>query len=169
MKKVLKFSGIAALLLAIVAFILILATNSVSVTGTISFIGLSKTGSFTGVEGIFGGENIKATWSAIIAFILIIVAMVILIVGIILPILKIHALDKVAGILNLVAVVALIVAGIFLFIEVPCFRGANGLADDVKGVTYGLGAGWIIAGILSIIGGVVAILPAAFDFLGKGK
>lgn len=169
MKKVLKFSGVAALLLAIVAFILILATNSVSITGTVSFIGFSKTGTFTGVQGIFGDENIKATWSAIIAFILIIVAMVILIVGIVLPILKIHALDKVAGILNLVAVVALIVAGIFLFIEVLCFRGANDLAKDVTGVSYGLGAGWIIAGILSIFGGIVAILPAAFDFLGKGK
>ncbi len=169
MKKVLKFSGVAALLLAIVSFILMLSTSSVSITGS-AFV-FSRTGTFTGIEGIFGNADsgLKPTWSAVIAFVLIIVAMIIIIAGIVLPILKIHALDKVAGVLNLVAVVALIVAGIFLFIEVPCFRGANELTTDVAGITYGLGAGWVIAGILSILGGVVAILPAVFDFLGKGK
>ncbi len=167
MKKVLKFSGIAALLLAIVAFILMLSTSSVSVTG--SAFGYSKTGTYSGIEGTFGSDGITATWSAIVAFVLILAAMIILIAGIILPILKIHALDKVAGILNLVAVIALVVAGIFLFIEVPCFRSANGITTDITGISYGLGAGWVIAGILSIIGGIVAILPAVFDFLGKGK
>ncbi len=164
MKKVLKFSGIAAFVFALVAFILMLSCPSVTASG--KYTGIS--GDFSGVQGIFGGNGVNATWSAIIAFVLIIAAMIIILAGIILPILKIHALDKVAGVLNLIAVIALVVAGIFLFIEVPCFKGANDIGDTGS-LALGLGAGWVIAGILSIIGGVVAILPAVFDFLGKGK
>lgn len=70
------------------------------------------------------------------------------------------------GILNLVAVVCAILAGIFLFIEVPCYAGANGF-NTTDGM--GLGVGWVFAGILSILGGVVGILPAVFDFIGSKK
>ncbi len=171
MKKALKFSGIAAFVLALVAFILMLACPSLAASNGSASVEVS------GTMGIFGGEiaNLgflgkvayKGTWSAIIAFILIIVAMIILLAGFLLPLFKIHTLDKFAGILNLVAVIALIVAGIFLFIELPCFAGVNWDGNIADG--WGLGAGWIIAGILSLLGGVVAILPAVFDFLGKGK
>ncbi len=174
MKKLLKYSGICAFALALVAFILILATPAL-----VYPVKNANDGTISGVFGIFGGVygsisfgpfaaqgTWNATWSAVTAFILILVAMIILLAGFVLPLLKIHALDKVAGILNLIAIFALIVAGIFLFIELPCFAGANGW-NTTDG--WDLGAGWIVAGILAILGGVVAILPTVFDFIGKKK
>lgn len=169
MKKLLKYTGICSFILALIAFILMLGTNSLVFNYKEGAISVST--SISGTLGIFGGTytvmgistTCNATWSAIIAFILILVAMIILLAGFILPLLKIHTLDKVAGILNLVAVLALIVAGIFLFIELPCFNGGG----DTTG--WSLGAGWIIGGIMCLLAGGVAILPAAFDFLGKKK
>ena len=32
-----------------------------------------------------------------------------------------------------------------------------------------LGAGWVIGGILALVAGIVAVLPAVADFLGKKK
>lgn len=171
MKKLLKYTGICSFILALIAFILMLGTNSLVFNYKEGAISVST--SISGVLGTFGGTytilgvstTCNATWSAIIAFILLLVAMIILLAGFILPLLKIHTLDKVAGILNFVAVVALILAGIFLFIELPCFAGANG--GDTTG--WSLGAGWIIGGIMCLLAGGVAILPAVFDFLGKKK
>ena len=91
--------------------------------------------------------------------------------GFILPLLKVKALDKFAGILNLIAVCALVTAGILLFFSVPVFYQAN--KDGAIGVynqdVYHLGAGWIIGAILSIVAGAIAILPTAMDFIGKKK
>lgn len=172
MKKLLKYTGICSFILALIAFILMLGTNSLVFNYKEGAISVST--SISGILGIFGGTytilgistTCNATWSAIIAFILILVAMIILLAGFILPLLKIHTLDKVAGILNFVAVVALIVAGIFLFIELPCFAGANGGGDTTG---WSLGGGWIVGGIMCLFAGGVAILPAVFDFLGKKK
>lgn len=171
MKKLLKYSGICSFILALIAFILILSTNSLVFSYKQGPISVST--SISGVLGIFGGTysitsgvstTCKATASAIIAFVLILVAMLILLAGFILPLLKIHTLDKVAGILNLVAVLALLIAGILLFVELPCFNAANGGGDTTG---WSLGAGWIVAGIMCLFGSIVAILPAVFDFLGK--
>lgn len=174
MKKLLKYTGICSFILALIAFILMLSTNS------LEYHREHTEAAISGILGTFGGvaaslnlgplgtynATYNATWSAIIAFILILVALIILLAGFILPLLKIHTLDKAAGILNLVAVLALIVAGIFLFIELPCFNGANGGGDTTG---WSLGAGWIVGGIMCLLAGGVAILPAAFDFLGKKK
>jgi len=166
MKTVLKFSGIIAFVLAVVAFILMMATTSV-----VYSIGSNST-SVSGTVGIFGGTDAKyaAPWAGLIAWILIIVALLILCSAIVLPLLKVKALDKFAGLLNLVAVIALVVAGVFMFLEVTAWKAANGdLSFSAFGVngSYSLGAGWVIAGIISIVAGVVAVLPAAADFLDK--
>ena len=171
MKKFLQYSGIFAFVLALVAFILMLACPALAYSNG------SLTNEIGGTMGIFGGEladlgflgkvAYKGTWSAIIAFFLLIGAMVILLLGFLLPLFKVHALDKFAGVLNLIAVLALIVAGVFLFIELPCFAGVNW--DGKVGDGWALGAGWIIAGILALAGGIVAILPTAADFLSKSK
>jgi amino acid transporter len=107
---------------------------------------------------------IPATWSAIIAWILMMAAVVILLLGVILPLFKVKALTKFAGLLNLIVVIALVVAGIFMFIQVPTFLGAAG-RSDASG--YALGAGWIISAIVAIVAGVCAILPAAVDLASK--
>lgn len=80
-----------------------------------------------------------------------------------LPLLKVKVSDKILAICNCAAVVLAIVAAIFLFIEVPCFVKANGI-DTKDG--FSLGAGWIAAGILSILGGLVGAISPVFALLG---
>lgn len=175
MKTLLKYSGIISAVLAIVAFILLLATPGVSYKAESGLGEVTK--NISGVACIFGGTDDKfaCTWAGLLAFILILVALVILICAIVLPLLKVKSLDKFAGVLNLVAVVALILAGIFAFCIVAAFKAANGDASGeitiagykVAKATYSIGAGWVIAGILSIVAGVFAVLPAASDFISR--
>ena len=166
MKKFLKFSGIIAAVVAIIAFILLLATN-----GAILKSGNSQW-NYEGTLVLFGGErprlfssrHFQASVPGLIGWILVLSAIVILLLGVVLPLIKVKALDKFAGLLNLIAVIALIVGGILVFFAASAFVSANDLSKDTT-----LGVGWVFAGILAIVAGVLAILPAVFDFVGKKK
>lgn len=165
MKKVLKYSGICAFVLALVGFILMMATPAI----------LDKTGlgtiEYSGVVAIFGHKSTgyldpeyKAAALGLIAWILILVGLIIVCAGIVLPLLKVKVLERFAGVLNLVAVICFVLAGVFMFIIVPNFYGANGW--DVPN-TAAIGGGWVVGGILSIVAGAVAICPAVVDFIEK--
>ena len=178
MKKVLKFAGIISAALALVGFILLMVTPVA--TFTIQ-IGSSKAVTYYGgMNAIFGAGNVTSVsgsdtsthafdgtlaWSGLLAWIFALLALIILVLGVVLPLLKVTALEKFAGILNLVAVCLLIVAGIFAFVSKATFITAN----DGKPADFAIGAGWVIAGILFILGGAMAIAPAAVDFIGKKK
>ena len=173
MKKVLKFAGAFAFVLALVAFILLMATKGV----TFKYEGALATlsGEADGTTVLFGktehtvlGDVVtKAAPMALIGWILVIVAMVALLAGVVLPLVKKDS-AKLAGVLNMAAALLLVVAGVLLFFTVLSFTGANKVdSDAVK--YYHLGAGWVVAAILALLGGVVALLPACVDFLGKKK
>ena len=177
MKKLLKFSGICAAVIALVGFILLMATPILEYHNGDSWT-LVTGGVFGGGAVIDAGGSTnmdhKLAWTGLIAWILILVAIIILVAGFVLPLLKVTALEKFAGVLNLVAVIALIVAGILVFFSAIAFRDVNfitvlGEKHPLYGDAYKLGAGWVIAGILAIVGGVLAILPAAVDFIGSKK
>ena len=175
MKKVLKFAGIIAAVLALVGFILIM------VTPVATYQGDNVSGYYEGMNAIFGTGKVSGTiagttvtsnfdgklaWSGLLAWIFVLVALLVLVVGIVLPLLKVKTpLDKFAGIFNLVAVCLLVVAGVFVFVTKAAFWGAN----EYSSSDYVLGAGWIIGGILLVLSGLVAIAPAAIDFIGKKK
>ena len=170
MKKLLKYSGFISLVLVVVAFILMMATNAIVVgsgslqlvtKGTVAIFGETRS-----TSTLIGDVTSKTNPSvlALLAWIFLVAGLVIVLLGIILPLLKVHALEKFAGVLNLVAVLLFVVAGVFMFIVVPTFYAANNA--DVPG-NAAIGAGWVIGGILAIVGGAFAILPAAADFLGK--
>ena len=171
MKKFLKFSGICAFLLALVAFILMMATPAILYKGDDV---IAK-----GVVAIFGSKEkvdlfivektveTKLAWSALLAWIFVLVALLVLCLGVVLPLLKVKKIERFAGLMNLCAVVLLVLAGIFMFVTTPAFFNANGFDKVPDNVA--LGAGWVIAGILAILAGVVAILPAVADFAGKKK
>ena len=173
MKKFLNFSGICALLLAVVAFVLQLATPAVVNSATV--LGSKISAETAGTVAIFGktestalGDVVtKGSVMALISWILAVVGLVIVLCGVILPLLKVNALEKFAGVLNLCAVVCFVLAGVFMFFVVPTFYAANGV-DDVPS-TAGIGAGWVIGAIVYIVAGAIAILPAIMDFLGKKK
>ena len=173
MKKVLKYSGIISLILAAIAFILMMASPAVVYKSG------STTIEFGGTMAIFGGPtdlnqkgillitgDAKLSIMALLAWILILVGMIIILLGVILPLLKVTALEKFAGVLNLIAVICLILGGVFMFLVVPTFFSANDRSvPDGTSITFG----WVFGGILAIAGGVFAILPAAMDFIGKKK
>ena len=168
MKKFLQFAGIISAVLAIAAFIFMMAGNSLVYKASDS-----TTFTVSGIRALFGGKeegllttvDIKPAATALIAWILVLVAIIILIAGVVLPLLKVKALEKFAGILNLVAVCALVVGGILLFFTKPVFASANEMNLD----NYKLSFAFVFAAILAIAGGVIAILPAAMDFIGKKK
>lgn len=164
MKNVLKFSGLIALVLGAVGFILMMATPAVvynnSLTGT--------TTNYAGTLAIFGGETTLVTytlaWNALLAWIFSLVAIIIVCCGIVLPLLKIKALDKFSGILNLVAVALFAVAGVFLFFTVPAFHAANEIAVPEKSV---LGAGYVFAAIFYLVSAGFAALPVVAQIIKK--
>ena len=171
MKKLLQFSGLISLVLAIVAFILMMATNAmVNSSGNLQVVTAGTTAIFGKTESTILGDVVtKPSALALIGWILMIVGMIIVCLGVVLPLLKVTALEKFSGILDIVALACFVVAGIFMFLVVPTFYAANGVeAKDIPS-TAAIGAGWVIGGILAIVAGAFAILPAAAAFLGKKK
>ena len=169
MKKVLQFSGLISLVLAIVAFILMMASDAViqPIAGNTQTVYAGTTAIFGKTESTILGDVVtKPSALALIGWILMLVGMIIVCAGVVLPLLKINALEKFAGILNLVALVCFVLGGIFMFLVVPTFYAAN--EWDVQDSTK-IGAGWVIGGIVAIVAGAFAILPAAAAFLGKKK
>ena len=180
MKKFLQFAGIISLALAAVGFILMMATPAV--VGTTKILGSTSTTNLNGINAIFGkGADLSAAeilWFAnsdgkiilsvtsLIGWILLLAGLVIVCLGIVLPLLKINALQKFAGLLNLIAVCAFVLAGVCMFLVVATVYGANG-RDVADGAA--IGAGWVIGGIIAIAAGAFAILPAAAAFFGKKK
>lgn len=168
MKNVLKYSGLISLVLVVVAFILMMATNAViQGSGSLQVVTAGTTAIFGKTEHVGMVDIVtKPSVLALIAWILILIGMVIVLLGVILPLLRVNALEKFAGLLNLIAVVCFVLGGIFMFIVVPTYYGANdaSVPDDAR-----IGAGWVIGGILAIAGGAFAILPAAMDFISKKK
>ncbi len=169
MKKVLQFAGLISLVLGVVAFILMMATPAViqPLVGDTQTVYAGTTAIFGKTESTILGDVVtKPSVLALIGWILLLVAMIIVALGVILPLFKVKALEKFSGILDIVALACFVVGGIFMFLVVPTFYAAN--EWDVGDKTQ-IGAGWVIGGIIAIIAGAFAILPAAAAFFGKKK
>ena len=166
MKKVLPFAGLIAFVLALVALILMLATNGVVV----------KSGNFQlnyeGAVVVFGktestilGDAVtKPSALALIGFILLVVGLLAACLAVLGGLLKVKALAKLGGIFALVAAGCFLVAGIFMFLAVPTFYSAN---DSNVPDGAALGAGWVIGAILALAGAAFAALPAIMGLVGK--
>ena len=178
MKKLLKFAPLCALLLALVAFILILAGHGISYASKEA--GVEITGWMSSGLVLFGKgqtsataaghtlttdvEDYKGAWNAVLAFILVIVALVALLLSSLMVFVKVKALEKFSGLIALVAAGLLLVAGIFLFFTVPAFAAAN----DMKNTDgYAVGGAWVVAAILAILGGLVSAFPAVLALVEK--
>lgn len=183
MKKFLQFAGLISLVLAAVGFVLIMTTHALEFAAANSIA--SSSAWYSGVAVIFGKGPAEVSGSilgiggtsagnfegnpavtGLLAWIFALVAMIVLLLGVVLPLLKIKALEKFAGLLNLCALALLVVGGIFCFTVLPSFAAANEWNNTDN---WALGAGWVIGGILFIVAGAVAIFPTAADFLGKKK
>ena len=168
MKKFLEFAGLVGAVLGLIAFILLLATNAMVLTGALN-------GWYSGALVLFGegkanlagytaNTDAKLAWVALIGWIFILLAVLILLCLFVGSLLKIKALDKLAKLLTFVAGGLLVAAGILLFFTIPAFGAANDWNNN-DGVA--LGAGWVIAAILAIVGGGIAILPPVLSLVKK--
>ena len=165
MKKFLQFSGLIAAGLALAAFIFLLAgaglvyrsnNSAYYVPGTIVIFGGDLKMSILTLE-------CAPAATALIAWIFVLLGMLALIAISILPLLKVKALDKFAGLITLCAAGLLFVAGILLFFSKAVFTGANSnIFDD-----YLLSFPHVFAAILAIGAAGVAALPAVMGLLGK--
>ena len=169
MKKVLQFAGLISLVLGVVAFILMMATPAViqPLVGDTQTVYAGTTAIFGKTESTILGDVVtKPSALALIGWILLLIGMIIVALGVILPLFKVKALEKFSGILDIVALACFVVGGIFMFLVVPTFYAANewDVADNTQ-----IGAGWVIGGIVAIVAGAFAILPAAAAFFGKKK
>ena len=166
MKKVLPFAGLIAFVLALVALILMLATNGVIVTsGNLQVNYAGTTVLFGKTESTILGDVVtKPSVLALIGFILLVVGLLAACAGVLGGLLKVKALQKLGGLLALVAAGCFLVAGIFMFLAVPTFYGAND-ANVPDGAA--LGAGWVIGAILNLVAAAFAALPAVMGLLGK--
>lgn len=171
MKTFLKYSGFLAAVIAVVGFILMMTTPA--------FAYFPKNGDplyLTSTEALFGADtylivktgHTNAVWSATLGWVLAIVGVIALLLGVILPLLK---LNKFAGLLNLIALCALVLGGVFVFISQPCTWTPAIEKAEPQAINkdFGLNATWVIAGILYIAAGILAIFPAAMDFIGGKK
>ena len=165
MKKYLKFFGPVAAVLALVAFILMLATP-----GVVQASGNSQY-NYPGTTVLFGGDvtflwftgHITLAWSALVAWILLILAFVVIVAMFVLEMLNIKALDKYALFIKLGAAALLLIAGIFVFVSCAVFKAVNEFSGD----GYRLGVGYIFAGILTILAGGVAAVPSVLGLIKK--
>ena len=133
------------------------------INGTAAIFG-EDLGELAGVK-----SHLDAAWSATLGWILAMVGVIALLLGVILPLLK---LEKFAGLVNLVALCALVIGGVFVFVSQPCSVTTSGYGASAITNPYSdhaLSATWIIAAILYIAAGALAILPAAMDLFGKKK
>ena len=170
MKKFLQFAGLIGAVLAIIAFILMMATNAIVSTGAIN-------GYYGGTAVIFGKGPVSAAglsgdfdgklaWVALISWIFVLISILMLLCLFVLGLLKVKAVAKFERLLTFIAGGLLIAGGILLFFSIPAFFAANDLGDpnDAK---VALGAGWVIAAIIQIVAGGIAILPPVLSLVGK--
>lgn len=163
MKKYLKFSGIAAAVVALLGWVLMMACPAVLVKN-----GNSTTVVASGVEAIFGGDSNLAP-TAIVAWIFVLLAFLALVAAFVLPFFKINVLDKFAGAINLGALALLFVSGILAFCTKSSFVSQNNGWGILGSMDPLIGAGWVFAGIFLIVAGALAILPAVFAFIDSNK
>lgn len=173
MKKLFKFAPLCALLLAAVAFILMMATKSLVYSngnlsgwydGPAAIFGKGQSQAAWGGISAAGEFEGKLAWNALLAWIFVLVALLALLIGSIMVFVKIKALEKFGGLIALVAGGLLLVAGIFLFFTLPAFAGANEWNNTDY---FALGGGWIVAAILNILAGVVSAFPAVAALVEK--
>ncbi len=152
MKLVRKFGIYCAVLLALIAFILLMATPAAYASG------YGLTVNYDGIKAIFGGDNGDPVKVALIAWILLLIGLLGGICLAVLPFIKAVKLDgKVLALIGLCVAVLFLVAGILAFCPVAEI-GVDGL---------NLGAGWIIGGILLILSACGAAFDPVLTILGK--
>lgn len=146
MKQFLKFAGLVALVLNLVAFILVIATDGiVAKSGGISI-------SYGNEYLFFGKDGSKVIVLPLLAWIFMGLTMICLGVLVVFDLMKKDTFKKMEKIIYIVLGAVLLLSAIFVFVTVPSFVSANDIPDSVAGY-YHLGGGFIAGGIMAILAG----------------
>ena len=145
-----KFGALIGFVLGLVGFILVSVTDAIKVD-----LGMLGEGSVAAKHILFGADNSKVVAVELIGWVLGLIALLLLLVLVIGQLAKVEAINKLGGILGLGVGCALILAGVLAFFVVPAYMGTYGLSGN----GYGIGAGWVIGGVLMVCGGALAVLP----------
>jgi len=138
-----------SLFFMVVSFVLLLSTQSVVDSwGNISASGL---------EGIFGGNGYRATWTAILAFGLLIFSMFAIICAMVLKYQN-KKNWELAVFFSFVSAIALVLCGFLLFFEPSVFAEAN----DITSEDLRLGVGWLVSLILATVAGIILFVSLFF-------
>lgn len=153
-----KILNLVAIAFGVVAIAMIFVT-SMNINGSV--FGLEGTTSFTGLDVVFGMSEgdvtfIEFSFLNLLPYVLLVVAVILLILSLLGVVKK--------NLVNYVAALLMIVAGVLFFLTVnftilnEAFQSAIDLVNIAKElVTKTLGVGAIVAGIASILGGLVVI------------
>ena len=153
MKQFLKFSGLIALGLALVGFILMMATPAIKYNGNTVADGTDVIFGKT----MYGQQILKLSVLDLFAWILVLLGMLALVFVTILMFAKKDLYAKLGNLFGIIVAIAFILAAVFMFFTIPTFFSANGGGNVPDGTT--LGVGWIIGAILIILAGGLSLLP----------
>ena len=144
MKQFLKFAGLIALVLNLVAFILVIATDGiVAKSGGIST-------SYSNDYLFFGKEGSKVVVLPLLGWIFMGLTMICLGVLVVMDLLKKDLFKSKEKIIYIVIGGLLLLSAIFVFVTIPSFVSANDIPDSIAGY-YHLGGGFIAGGIMAIL------------------
>ena len=152
--KVAKFAPIVAAVLGVVAVVMIFVAAVVfpmDYLDDVTFTGLQVTFGYAETTDVFGStvttEVLKFSFMNLLPYLMVIGAIVLSVLAF---------LGKGNKFFAIIAAVLFIVAGVLFFLTVAFTIDANG---EGLGEGYVLGAGPIVAGICSILAGLVAAAP----------
>ena len=163
MKKLSKFSYLFALPFTIISFVLMLATNAI-------INDKYKVDIFVpGTEAVFGHKPISEidppsnpSPLALTAWILALVAILIIVLGVFLRFIYRDELEKAHIVLSFIAIICLILAGIFMFNVVSTFWSANDMGYPLKGTR--IGTGWGVAASFYFLSALILLFPIVVSF-----
>ena len=168
MKKYLKFSGVVSIVLSIVLLVLLITSEFLIYTD------LPFKDVFTGKQALFGGrEGFNNAAVALVAWAFIASSLILLVVGFLAPMINLTgSANKVAAVVNFIAVGLFVVAGILILFSMDAFISANMSNTGVREFwpflkSYGYSGAWIFLGILSIVTGLITVVPALGNILEK--
>lgn len=160
MKKYTKYLNLLASVLLIISFVLMLSCTGITVSNDKHQI--------SGISVLFGGKKellnlqIHSSPLALIGFILLIIGLVLICSFTILKIIK--GESKNANMVILCGALFAIISSIFIFLTKVSFLQANDYFEDFK---LTLSGGYITAGVLTLFGGIIALVDPVLNFIDK--
>lgn len=168
MKKYTKYLNLLALVLLIISLVLMLSCTGITVTLSSSTFNTKLQISVSGISVLFGGElevskqPIHSSSLTLIGFILLIVGLILICSFTMLKIIK--GDSKNVNMIILCGALFAIISSIFIFLTKVSFLQSNDFFEDFP---LTLSGGYITAGVLTLLGGIITLVDPVLSFIDK--